>query len=756
MPFAISSGNENGKSETTVPFALNELRCYQPASGQTWWVHATEKDRYTWDVSLFDGSGQVIAEFIGLEDHVAMPEAMLGIDFWHNWLYTVDWQSQPLQIHEGQDINKTGAETWLLFAQPEGIGADLAAHLQSQRKRCVFVVPGSEYTVTEQHIVHTGHLDDAALDGVTTMTKIVTLNPASLNDYKYFLETLTDSGLPCQHVLYLWNRHDLTNASNHLTDLSVPDIVLNLCASLLHLVQALSHMGWTPKLWLITQNSQAVGGDLANLQIEQAPLWALSRTIRAEHPEFDCRCLDFDTLSNGAPLLLNELQATERESQIAYRQEIRYVARLIRYQSKSHALIQTQIRPDGGYLITGGLGGLGLQVALALADAGARHLILNSRRGKVSKEAQSIIDRLRQEDVRVDLIAADVSDAADSERLLVESQRKTSLRGIVHAAGVLDDGILLLQNQERFEKAMAAKVRGAWHLNQQSQTLDLDFFVAFSSVASLIEEPGQANYAAANAFLDSLMHYRHVRGSNSLSINWGAWAEVGMAANLSFKQRGISAIAPKQGRHVLVELIQKLNKHTIPQVAVQPTNWAEYLSYVGMNMPFYEYFAHYLRNEEEAKLRQTAGSTSEKVSLRQQLQTLPETDRNALLMEHLEKTSIKVLGLASNQKIDLDQGLMNMGLDSLMAVEFRNHLTRSLECPLPATLLFNCPTLNSLHDYLVAKMFDDNASMQKAEQMAQPTAQTAHSISVESKIDDNESVDDIARMLALALNIAFE
>jgi len=756
VPFAISSGDENGKSETTVPFALNELRCYQPASGQTWWVHATEKDRYTWDVSLFDESGQVIAEFIGLEDRVAMPEAMLGVDFWHNWLYTVDWQPQPLRIPEGLDINKTGAETWLIFAQPEGIGADLAAHLQSQRKRCVFVVPGSEYTVTEQHIAHTGHLDDAALDGVTTLTKIVTLNPASLNDYKYFLSTLTDSGLPCQHILYLWNRHDLTNASNHLTDLSVPDIVLNLCASLLHLVQALSDMGWAPKLWLITQNSQAVGGDLANLQIEQAPLWALSRTIRAEHPEFDCRCLDFDTLSNGAPLLLNELQATERESQIAYRQEIRYVARLIRYQSERHALIQTEIRPDGGYLITGGLGGLGLQVALALADAGARHLILNSRRGKVSKEAQSIIDRLRQEDVRVDLIAADVSIAADSERLLVESQRKTSLRGIVHAAGVLDDGILLQQNRERFEKVMAAKVRGAWHLDQQSQTLDLDFFVAFSSVASLIEEPGQANYAAANAFLDSLMHYRHVRGSNSLSINWGAWAEVGMAANLSFEQRGIAAIPPKQGRHVLVELIQKLNKHTIPQVAVQPTNWAEYLSHVGMNMPFYEYFAHHLRNSEEAKLRQTAGSTSEKVSLRQQLQTLPETDRDALLMEHLEKTSVKVLGLASNQKIDPNQGLMNMGLDSLMAVEVRNLLTRSLECPLPATLLFNCPTLDSLHGYLVAKMFDDDASMQKAEQMAQPTAQTAHSISIESKIDDNESVDDIARMLAQALNIAFE
>jgi acyl transferase domain-containing protein len=749
LPFAIPSDDEKRKSEMTIPFTLNELRYYQPASEQTWWVHAVAKDSDTWDISLLDESGQAIAEFVGLENRVAMPEAMQGVDFWHDWLYTVDWRSQPLGIPERLDVNQTGAETWLLFAQPEGIGANLAAHLQSQGKCCIFVVPGREYTVTEQHIAHAEHLDDTALDGVTTLTKVVTLNPASLRDYKYFLETLRESESPCQYVLYLWNRHDLTNVSDNLMNLSVPDIVLDLCSGFLHLVQALSNIGWMPKLRLITQNSQAVGGKKANLQIEQAPLWALSRTIRAEHPEFDCRCLDFDTFSNGASLLLNELQATEGESQIAYRQGIRYVARLIRYQVESHAPIQTEIKSDGGYLIIGGLGGLGLQVALTLADAGAKHLILNSRRSKVSQEAQLIIDRLRQDNVRVDVIAADVANAADSERLLVESQRKASLRGIIHAAGVLGDGILLQQNRERFEKVMAAKVRGAWHLDQYSQSLDLDFFVVFSSVASLIEEPGQANYAAANAFLDSLMYSRQTRGSNSLSINWGAWAEVGMAANLPFKQQGITAIPPKQGRSVLIELIQKLNRQTIPQVAVQPTNWAKYLSSAGMNMQFYEYFAHHLRSE-EAELRQTAGSLSEKVSLRQQLQTLLETDRDALLIKHLEKTAVKVLGLASNQKIDPYQGLMNMGLDSLMAVEFRNYLTRSLECPLPATLLFNYPTLDSLHNYLIAKILTDDTSEEKAEQIAQSTA---HNISMESKIDENESVDDIARMLAQALNM---
>lgn len=762
VPFAISYGDENGQSETTVPFALNELRCYQPASGQTWWVHASSlaKDRYSWDVSLFDESGQVIAEFAGLEDRVASPSIIQGVDSWHDWLYRVEWQSQPLiipTIPEGLSIDKAGAETWLLFAQPEGIGADLAAYLQSQGKRCIFVVPGREYTVTEQQIAHAGPLDDAVRDA---QTKVVTLNPASLNDYKCLLETLTDSGSPCQHVLYLWNRHDLT-------DLSVPDIVLNLCAGLLHLVQALSHRGWAPKLCLITQNSQAVRAtqawrdDCKNLQIEQAPLWALARTIRAEHPEFDCRCLDFDDLEQIRERVWQELYTTGRESQIAYRQGQRYVARLTRHQVERHALIQTEIKPDGSYLITGGLGGLGLQVALTLADAGAKHLILNSRRGTVSKQAEPIIDRLRQQDVRVDLITADVSDAADCQRLLAKSQRETTLRGIIHAAGIVDDGILLQQNLSRFSKVMAAKVWGTWYLHQLSQTVDLDFFVSFSSIAALLEEPeqgsyavGLGNYAPANAFLDSLMHYRHASGFNSLSINWGAWAEVGMVADSSFQQPGIASIPPAQGGRVFVELIQRLNRDTTPQIAVQRTNWPQYLSDVGMNIPFYELFVPRLRDvskngEEEAKLP----NTPEKVSLLQQLQTLSDTDRDALLMEHLEKTAVKVLGLASNQRIDPHQGLMNMGMDSLMAVEVRNHLTRSLEQRLPATLLFDYPTLGLLHEYLIAKMFDDT-SMQKAEQKAQPTAQTVHSKPTEAQIDGDESVDDIARMLAQALNMS--
>jgi hypothetical protein len=248
------------------------------------------------------------------------------------------------------------------------------------------------------------------------------------------------------------------------------------------------------------------------------------------------------------------------------------------------------------------------------------------------------------------------------------------------------------------------------------------------------------------------MHYRHARGFNSLSINWGAWAEVGMAANLSFKQQGTTAIPPGQGGHVLVELIQKLNRHASPQIVVQPTHWREYLSHASAKIPFYEHFAHHLPNAKEAQSRQTAGGAPEKISLRQQLQTLPETDRDALLMAHLEKTAAGVLGLAPNQKIDHYQGLMNMGLDSLMAVEFRNHLARSLERALPATLLFNYPTLELLRGYLLVKISDDG-SLQKAGQGARHTAGPADGTATESKPEGNESVDDIARMLARALNM---
>ncbi|MEL6937151.1 MAG: SDR family NAD(P)-dependent oxidoreductase, partial [Cyanobacteria bacterium J06607_17] len=214
------------------------------------------------------------------------------------------------------------------------------------------------------------------------------------------------------------------------------------------------------------------------------------------------------------------------------------------------------IRPNGAYLITGGLGALGLCLAQGLADQGAQHLVLIGRRSP-SASAQSTIHQLEQTGVTVTVLQADVAHQADLRRVLrtlAEANPDVLLKGVFHLAGILDDGLLANQSWEQLATVMNPKLMGAWNLHAETQHLDLDYFVCFSSIASLMGSLGQSNYAAANAFLDGLAHHRRSLGLPALSINWGPWDEVGMAAQLDsssrhrFAAQGLTPIPPQAGK----------------------------------------------------------------------------------------------------------------------------------------------------------------------------------------------------------------
>ena len=188
------------------------------------------------------------------------------------------------------------------------------------------------------------------------------------------------------------------------------------------------------------------------------------------------------------------------------------------------------LRSDGTYLITGGLGGLGLLVAQWMVQQGARHLVLLGR-GDATSLTREAISALEEAGARVVVARADVAQEEHVAGALVKIHDSIPpLRGIIHAAGVLDDGLLLNQNQERLAAVMAPKVQGAWNLHKLTLSAPLDFFVLFSSLASVLGSPGQGSYAAANSFLDALAHQRRALGLPSLTINWGPWDAVGMVA----------------------------------------------------------------------------------------------------------------------------------------------------------------------------------------------------------------------------------
>lgn len=273
---------------------------------------------------------------------------------------------------------------------------------------------------------------------------------------------------------------------------------------------------------------------------------------------------------------------------------------------------------------------------------------------------------------------------------------KPPLKGIIHAAGVLDDGILQRQSPERFAKVMRPKVQGAWHLHQLTQDLPLDFFVLFSSVSATLGGMGQANYAAANACLDGLAHYRQHRGLPALSINWGGWSAVGMAANMDKTEqqrlvaRGETLIVPAQGLEILAALLTQNN----PQIAVLPVQWGTYLAATGShNNAFFQRVA-------TASANLLMPQEKPQVGWRQTLEHTPPNQQYPLLVERLRLILASALGLPSPERIELRQGLRDLGLDSILSIEVRGRLEVELDCSLPATLLFDYPTVETLADYL--------------------------------------------------------
>jgi NAD(P)-dependent dehydrogenase (short-subunit alcohol dehydrogenase family)/acyl carrier protein len=472
--------------------------------------------------------------------------------------------------------------------------------------------------------------------------------------------------------------------------------------SVLHLSQALARASATsPRLWLVTRGAQPAGGEAAVEPI-QASVWGLSHTLALEHPELRCVRLDLDPddAEGEVERVMSELRAAGVEDQIALR------GRLTRAAWGAEAGEPLRFRADASYLITGGLGGIGLEVAKWMAERGAGHLVLMGRRGP-SEAAKAVLRRLEQGGTRIRVVQGDVADR-DGLREILDciASELPPLRGVMHAAGVLDDGVLLHQTWRRFETVMAPKVIGSWHLHTLTRDLPLDFFVLFSSGVGLLGAAGQGNHAAANAFMDALAYRRQGLGLPALTVNWGAWSDVGAAAGRSFgaQQLGRVAFTPEEGLRALERAMQSAGRpgqRRQVQVAVLAADWQRLSNRVaghGSSPLLSE-----LRRE-SAELAPPTASVPAERPLREQLATVLPNKRKALLQEHITRLAASVLGLQDSARIDVAQPLQELGLDSLLAVDLRNRLGHAVEGTLPATLLFEYPTVSALTGYLASEV----------------------------------------------------
>jgi 8-amino-7-oxononanoate synthase len=358
-------------------------------------------------------------------------------------------------------------------------------------------------------------------------------------------------------------------------------------------------------------------------------------------------------------------------------------------------MLQDTILNDGSYLITGGFGALGLQVANWLVEKGAKYLILLGR-SQPTEAARVDIEELKKS-ATIQLETIDLTDLSQLQTII--TNLSLPLKGVIHAAGILDDGLLKNLSWQRFQSVLQPKVNGAWALHLATQNLQLDWFVCFSSVVSVLGSAGQANYSAANGFMDSLMHYRRNSGLPGTSINWSIWADDGMAQQLNDKlqerlsQQGLTAIAPDNG----LEILEKLLLEDKTQSIVFPVNWSDFLSYLpsANNNPFFQQF--YSNNI----------SPTQTSSFLQQLANTPKSDRYSIIQQHIQEKAAKVLGFNHPEDVDLQETFADLGMDSLMAVEFENSLKSSFGNQISLSLTFDYPTIELLSEYIDRELLTD-------------------------------------------------
>lgn len=442
----------------------------------------------------------------------------------------------------------------------------------------------------------------------------------------------------------------------------------------LEVTQALADAGG--QLVLLTRGAQRCGNEVADPA--HGTLLGFGRVVALEQADSRPLRVDLDPASPEGEVaaLARALQASddERELEVALRDGVRHVRRLVPGAFDGERI---PVRSDGCYLVTGGLGGLGLEVARWLQSEGATHVVLTGRSAP-KPHAEAAIAELEAHGCQVTVARGDVGDADDVARIVAELP--VPLRGVIHAAGVIADAALPRQTVEGVRTVARPKVDGTRHLHEATKGLDLDVFVLFSGGASLLGSPGQANYSAANAYLDAFASWRRAQGLPAVSVQWGAWAEVGMAAGLGDSHRERQA---REGIHTLplttgMKAMGRLFGHDEPVVGVLNVDWATFVATVhrGAAPPLLSELAP------ARAAVSTAAAPAPTVVLAPSglpplLDAVVNTERdgwNTAIGDVVHGLALAVLGLDRDRVLDRDQPLLDSGLDSLLAVELKNRI----------------------------------------------------------------------------------
>lgn len=705
--------------ETHLLIGADEFRLHAPPGTQLWNHTLLHDDAdsglISGDIRLYDDDGRLVAEALGLHLRPARRDTLMRTAkrVARDWTYQVEWHEAPPP--DDSDRTDGGPTRWIIVGDGDGLGAATVDELDSR-------------SIANTHVRDASSLDLLGLD--------------------------PDQG-PVR-VLHVAATDPSLDATTRTVDA-------------LHTFQWFRAAGGNGEIWLVTRNAQTVGDASEHGTIDEAhaPIWGLGRVIGLEHPDLWGGLIDLDTpdvesadVGSDAAGLVDAIDAAAGEDQLALRGATSYAARLVR--SSHAATAPVEWRTDASYLVTGGLGGLGLQLLGWLADNGAGTIVLTGRNGLPDRDRWddaepgsrlagqvAAVRAAEAAGATVVPIAADVADRDDMDALFARFGTDLApLAGVIHAATVLHNATTDAMTADDVRSMLRPKVTGTRLLHELTQSLTLDFFVMFSSTSAIWGSRELGHYAAANQYLDALAHRRHTLGLPAMSIDWGTWDEMRDTSNEDRAEVLHSGMHPLPTDDALACLGELLGCPDAAQVVVAAVDW-------NVLKPVYE--ARRLR----PLLSTVAPPATDQRSARQQRDAGPprlaaelaelEVDaRHEHVVNFLRTEVAHALGVTDPRSIDDEQGLFEMGMDSLMSVELKSRIEAALGTDLPSTLTFNYPNIAALAGFVVDDVLTipvTEATPESSSDLDESTRSDRESASTDD-LSENELADMLARRLS--------
>ncbi len=518
-------------------------------------------------------------------------------------------------------------------------------------------------------------------------------------------ELLKQKGVQVETILPSEKPDEIPEVVMHLACTNVKASQLDAIYSIKNLVQFFTDKGHSPKLYTVTKNGQIVGDNDKHIHVPSSILWGMMRTVRNEHPEFKAVTIDINSLASPQDIL-NVLGQNEEIKEWAFRVQKWHTPVLNKIHVQKHEI--GPFNDQHTYLISGGTSGLGLVFAEWLASKGVKNLALVSRTG-LKPETPPVIERLNAQGVRAEVFSSDISNLDELSKLVlkIESVLPT-IKGVVHAAGVLDDAPFLNLTAEQFNKVLAPKLNGGWNLHQYFSGRSLESFVLFSSGASILGTAAQANYSAANMAMDQLANYRKSLGQSALSINFGNIGGIGLAAaddkrGAALKEQGMNTIAP-ESLPAYFEALFDLPGAQYVLMDIDFNRWSELNSNVKNNYFF-------------SKVMTETSASSQEESLSEKKFT-SKTSAIRYFRGFL-KNLISGITKIPAAKIKEDATFKSLGIDSLMAVQLKNKLQTETNLNIAVSSIWTYPTIEKYAEFIVGELsLEDESAGEKTVETA--------------------------------------